>query len=88
MIISRYEPFVSRAPFLMAPKRKAMDKGSCAKRQRKVMTMGKKIELLDRLAQGEDAASVGRHYGIIELTVRYIRESKSNIRSSVAASAP
>ena len=64
-VTSYYEPcVVSHAAFLMVPKRKVMDKVICAKRQRKVMIFGEKIELLDRLAQGENAASVGRHYEV------------------------
>ena len=62
-IISHYEScVVSRALLFIAPKRKVMDKVICAKRQRKVMTLSEKIELLDQLARGENAVSVGRHY--------------------------
>ena len=58
-IICHYEPcVVSPAPFLISPNIKTMDKVSCVKRQRRVMILGEKIELLDRLAQGENAASV------------------------------
>ena len=83
-------PFgVSRAPLVMAPKRKPVDKRECgsAKRQRKVMTLCEKLELLNRLARGESAASVGRHYRINESTVRYIHKNESHIRASVAGSA-
>ena len=55
---------VPHAPLLMAPKCKAMDKDSCAKRQKKVMMLGEKVKLLDQLARGENAAFVGRHYGV------------------------
>ncbi|XP_064421091.1 tigger transposable element-derived protein 1-like [Latimeria chalumnae] len=73
----------------MAPKRKLMGKSeSGTKRQRKVMTLSEKIELLNMLARGESAASVGRHYGINESTVWYIRKHEKNIRASVAAGAP
>ena len=62
-IIPHYEPCaVSCAPFLKSPKWEAMDKVSCAKRQRKVMTLDKKIELFHQLAWGGSAAFVGRHY--------------------------
>ena len=40
------------------PKRKAKDKVSCVKRQRKVMMFGEKIELLERSARGENVAPV------------------------------
>ena len=82
------QAFVSCAQFLIVPKDKMMDKVSCAKRQRKVMMLRGKIELLNCLAQGESAASVGHHDRISDSTVRCIRKSESNIHSSVAASAP
>ena len=46
------------------PKCKVMENVNCAQRQRKIMTLGEKLELLDRLARGENAASVGCHYGV------------------------
>ena len=55
---------------IMAPKCKTMGKINCANRQRKLMTLCKKIGLLDRLSRGESVASVGRHFGINESTVR------------------
>uniref|UniRef100_A0A8C4QHC6 HTH CENPB-type domain-containing protein n=1 Tax=Eptatretus burgeri TaxID=7764 RepID=A0A8C4QHC6_EPTBU len=61
---------------------------SNGKRQKKVMYLSQKVELLDRLAGGETAASVGRHYGVNESTVRSIKKNEVGIRASVAASIP
>ena len=49
---------VVRAHRFYEPKCKGMDKVSCAKRHRNVMTLGEKTELLDQLALGENLASV------------------------------
>ena len=54
----------------MAPKCKTMDKINRAKKQRKVMTLCEKMELLDTLARSESVASVGHHYGINESTLQ------------------
>uniref|UniRef100_UPI00358EF42B tigger transposable element-derived protein 1-like isoform X1 n=1 Tax=Myxine glutinosa TaxID=7769 RepID=UPI00358EF42B len=61
---------------------------SNGRRQKKVMYLSQKVELLDRLAGGETAASVGRHYDVNESTVRSIRKNEIAIRASVAASIP
>ena len=68
------------------PKRSAKEQSpKGAKRARNVLTLQKKVEILDKLARGESAASVGRLYGVNESTVRTIRKSEATIRSSVAA---
>ena len=68
------------------PKRSATsDSAKGVKRARNVLTLQKKIELLDKLARGESAASVGRFFGVNESTVRTIKKSEATIRSSVAA---
>uniref|UniRef100_UPI00358FD912 putative CENPB DNA-binding domain-containing protein 1 n=1 Tax=Myxine glutinosa TaxID=7769 RepID=UPI00358FD912 len=70
----------------MAPKHKTSARDvSTTKRQKKVMSLSHKVELLDRLSRG--AASVGRHYGINKSTVRYIRKNKKLICDSISASA-
>jgi hypothetical protein len=58
------------------------------KRKKKVMHLSEKIKALDRLATGESASAVGRHYGINESRVRSIKENEKAIRISVACSAP
>uniref|UniRef100_UPI00358E955F tigger transposable element-derived protein 1-like n=1 Tax=Myxine glutinosa TaxID=7769 RepID=UPI00358E955F len=60
---------------------------STTKRQKKVMNLSQKVELLDLLLRGDSAASVGRHYGVHESTIRYIRKNEKAIRESVLASA-
>ena len=71
----------------MAPKRSAASDSSAkgVKRARNVLTLQKKVEVLDKLARGESAASVGRFFGVNESTIRTIRKSEATIRSSVAA---
>ena len=72
----------------MPPKRAASSKasGSQPKRQRKVMTVSEKIELLDMLRAGRSFAAVGHHYGINELTVRYIKKDEKKIRQTASIS--
>ena len=71
----------------MAPKCKtSAGDASTAKRQKKVMSPGHKVELLDRLSRGQSVISVSRHDGVNESTVRYIRNNEKVIRESVAAS--
>ena len=42
--------------------------------------------LLDMVMEGKSYASVGRHYGVNESTVRYITKNEKAIRSCVASS--
>uniref|UniRef100_UPI00358E5DC8 mitogen-activated protein kinase kinase kinase kinase 4-like n=1 Tax=Myxine glutinosa TaxID=7769 RepID=UPI00358E5DC8 len=73
---------------IMAPKRKTSARdASTTKRQKKLMCLNQKVELLDRLSRGESAASVGRHYGVNESTIRYIRKKEKTIREKASASA-
>ncbi|XP_053145989.1 tigger transposable element-derived protein 1-like [Hemicordylus capensis] len=55
------------------------------KRPRKVLPLSEKIKLLDMLARGDSVASVGRHYGINESTVRSIKKCEASIRTSVVS---
>ena len=73
----------------MASKRK-FDSGDgvISKRARKVLSLDQIVELLNRLALGESAASVARRYDTNESTVRTIKKSEAIIRASVAGSAP
>ena len=70
----------------MPPKRPAPSKasGKEPKRQRKVLTLQEKVKVLDRLREGKRFAAVGRHYGLNESTIRYIKKDEANIRSTVA----
>ena len=73
----------------MAPKRKLVSaSGRVAKRPHNVLSLAEKVKILDKLGSGESASSVGRHYGINESTVRYIRKAEARIRESVRSSAP
>ena len=81
-VILDLQDLVDPQQFIVVPKCKTMDKISIAKRQRKVMTLCKEIELLDMSARSERVAHVGRHYRINESNVR---KRESNIRSSVPA---
>lgn len=54
------------------------------KRSRKVMTLEKKLNVLDRLACGESAASIARELRVNESTIRTIKRSDAAIRASVA----
>lgn len=56
------------------------------KRQRNVMTLTKKVELLDKLKEGISIAAVGRMYHVNESTVRTIKRSENKIREAVTAS--
>uniref|UniRef100_UPI00359001A7 putative CENPB DNA-binding domain-containing protein 1 n=1 Tax=Myxine glutinosa TaxID=7769 RepID=UPI00359001A7 len=72
----------------MTPKRKTnAEDASTTKRQKKVMSLSQKVELLNRLSRGDSAASVGRHYGVNESTIRLIRKNEKAIRDCISASA-
>uniref|UniRef100_UPI00358E5639 tigger transposable element-derived protein 1-like n=1 Tax=Myxine glutinosa TaxID=7769 RepID=UPI00358E5639 len=72
----------------MPPKRSAPSKvsGTEPKRQRKMLTIVEKVQLLDMLKQGRSFAAVGCHYGINESSVRYIKKDEKNIRTTAAVS--
>ncbi|XP_070618050.1 tigger transposable element-derived protein 1-like [Erythrolamprus reginae] len=65
----------------MAPKR-SMRSGGDAKKTRKMLTIKEKIELLDMLKAGHSNVEVGRHYGLNESTVRYIKKDEKKIRQT------
>ena len=50
--------------------------GKKPKRQKKVMTLQEKVKLLDLVKEGKSYAAVGRHYGVNESTVRYIKKMR------------
>uniref|UniRef100_UPI003590093E tigger transposable element-derived protein 1-like n=1 Tax=Myxine glutinosa TaxID=7769 RepID=UPI003590093E len=72
----------------MTGKRSASSKGSGTepKRQRKMLNIVEKVKLLDMLKEGRSFAAVGRHYGLNESTVRYIKKDEKNIRATAAVS--
>ena len=72
---------------MLPPKRLASSpaSGKEHKRQKKVMTVHEKVELLDREKEGKSYAAVERHYGVNASTVRYIKTNEKAIRSSVAS---
>lgn len=53
------------------------------KRKRCVMTLDKKIQLLDCLAAGESYASAAKKFKVNESTVRTIKKREESIRSSI-----
>ncbi|XP_067134285.1 tigger transposable element-derived protein 1-like [Centruroides vittatus] len=64
----------------MAPKHPPPSKSSSEpKKKRKMMTLNKKVNLLDMLKAGHSYASVACHYGLNELTVCYIKKDEVNI---------
>lgn len=68
----------------MPPKRSASSKASAVepKRRRKMLTIKEKVLLLDMLNECGSYAAVGRHYGINESTVRYIKKEEMKIRAT------
>lgn len=60
---------------------------SSKSKKRTTVSLGTKIEILDRLRQGIGPAAVGREFKLGESTVRGIKKSENNIRSIVSAGA-
>uniref|UniRef100_A0A3P8W2G4 HTH psq-type domain-containing protein n=1 Tax=Cynoglossus semilaevis TaxID=244447 RepID=A0A3P8W2G4_CYNSE len=50
-------------------------------RQRKMLSIGDKVKLLDMLNESKSYAAVGRHYGINESSVRSIKKEEKNIEA-------
>ena len=71
---------------IISTKRSAPTKAPAvgAKRQRKMLTIAEKVELLDMLKEGKSYAATGRHYGINESSVRSIKKEENNIRTTAA----
>ncbi|XP_072255075.1 tigger transposable element-derived protein 1-like [Pyxicephalus adspersus] len=69
----------------MPPKRCAPAKASSgAPKRKKVITISEKVKLLDMIKEGRSYASVARHYGVNESTVRYIKKEEANIRKTAS----
>lgn len=78
---------------MSSPKRRLAEKLSTGdevpkKRQKKVLSMEFKLEIIKRLERGEGPSAVGRVYGINESTVRTIRANKEAIKASIKHSTP
>lgn len=59
----------------MAPKRLAPGvSGSVAKCKKSVMSLSKKVEVLNKLREGLSYAAIGRLFGVNESTVRTIKK--------------
>lgn len=56
------------------------------KRQRQMLTIAQKAELLDMLKEGKRYAAVGRHYRRNESWVRCIKNRENNLRTAAAVS--
>jgi hypothetical protein len=54
----------------------------------KIMSPLEKVEVLDKVSSGLRIGAVGRHYGVNELTIRFIKKDEDSIRGGVKASAP
>ncbi|XP_035214950.1 tigger transposable element-derived protein 1-like [Stegodyphus dumicola] len=69
----------------MPPKRCAPVKASSGvPKRKKIMTISEKVELLDMIKEGRSYASVARHFGVNESTVRYIKKEEANIRKTAS----
>jgi hypothetical protein len=49
---------------------------SVQKKQKKVMHVSEKLEVLDRLASGGALSSAGRHFGIEESTIKSVKKEE------------
>lgn len=56
------------------------------KKPRTIMTLGTKLNIIQRLENGETAASLGRFYNVNESSIRTIKKNAERIRNSVAQS--
>lgn len=71
----------------MSPKHSVPSKasGTEPKRQRKMLTIAEKVELLDMLKERGSYEAVGHHYRVNESLFRYIK-NKKNIKTMAAVS--
>ncbi|KAG8236731.1 hypothetical protein J437_LFUL014227 [Ladona fulva] len=70
----------------MESKRKNEDPpGGKKKVLRTPITLGQKIQILDKLKAGQKSSSLGREYGVNESTIRTIRKNEGKIRAEVRA---
>ncbi|XP_042213640.1 tigger transposable element-derived protein 1-like, partial [Homarus americanus] len=73
----------------MAPKRASKTPaGATPKRQKKLMTLQEKVELLNKLKEGMLFTAVGRLYNVNESTVCTIKKREKDIYGAVSASIP
>ena len=73
---------------IMSTKRSAPTKAPAvgSKRQRKMLTIAEKVELLDMLKEGKGYAATGRHSGINESSIRSVKKEENYIRTTAAIS--
>ena len=69
----------------MAPKRLLASQESESKRRRKVVTIEKKLEVLNRYDRGEKTSVIVHATGLNESTLRTIRANADKIRASAVA---
>lgn len=55
------------------------------KKKRQSITLETKMEILNRIENGEKCASIGRHFKIGESSVRAIKKNEAQIRKSVSS---
>ncbi|XP_006881963.1 PREDICTED: tigger transposable element-derived protein 1-like [Elephantulus edwardii] len=63
-------------------------KGKKVKRVRKVMSLAKKMRVLEMLQNGESCTAVGRIFGVNESTIRTIKKNEKAIRGSASRGTP
>ncbi|KAG8227650.1 hypothetical protein J437_LFUL007846 [Ladona fulva] len=72
----------------MSSKRTCKNGDVSAKRRHKVMSLGEKAIILDKLKSGTSVAEISREYGVNESTIRYIKRAEDKIRKSVSVGHP
>jgi IS30 family transposase len=72
----------------MAPKRKTTSSGAQPKKQRYILTLQEKLAVLDLLRDGMSVLNVARKYGRNKSSIRAIKIRETEIRQTVASSAP
>jgi hypothetical protein len=72
----------------MVPKRKTTSSGAQLKKQQSVLTLQKKLAVLDLLRDGMSVSNVVHKYGLNESSIRAIKIREREICQAVALSAP
>ena len=55
-----------------------------AEKQKKMLTIAQKVDLLDMLKEGKSYAATSRHYGIKESSVRSTKKEENDIKTTAA----
>lgn len=53
--------------------------------KRRIISLGTKIQILDKFNTGEGPTAIARYFGVHEATVRAIKKNEAKIRASVQA---